>query len=293
MKRCIAFLFIYLLSYQADGQLKKKFSVGLMTGYHQENFQWSVAGNIHGENPDIYSELIWRNIGGPCVAGHLHWNPWRRLVLAADFDYAFITQGRVSDMDYLGNHRTVNSYEGHFAAHEGNVQAYHFHIGYPILHTHLVELIPSVGYSIQLQKLYMLDPGVGLNSTYATNWNGVSARLAAVFRLSAKWQLTNEFTAAQLTFHATANWNLVKTFQHPLSFEDKANGVGITDRISIDYRLSHHLMLHTGFGYTYQQTGKGVDRLYLANGAMPVTQFNGATRKAMQFTAGVQVGLGK
>ncbi|MCJ7596536.1 MAG: hypothetical protein MUO52_17355, partial [Desulfobacterales bacterium] len=37
-------------------------SLDLSNGYRVDDFDWNVAGNLSGTNPNIYSEVTWRDI---------------------------------------------------------------------------------------------------------------------------------------------------------------------------------------------------------------------------------------
>src|ERR1700742_430032 len=53
----------------AEGRLE----VCLSTGYERQDFRWSIAGNSAGQDPNVYSELKWRAVGGPAVGLDLKW----------------------------------------------------------------------------------------------------------------------------------------------------------------------------------------------------------------------------
>lgn len=290
------YLFLLLIGmncYSVSAQIRKSFVFELLTGYQHENFDWSIAGNILGENPNIYSELNWKQTGGLFLGGRIHWIVWNRVTLAAGYQHTVIVGGEVSDADYLGNNRTENSYSGSFKANKGRLQGYNIHAGYQIICSPVFTLVPAIGYIIQQQRLHLLDAAKGVKSTYFTNWRGFSVGLSSVVQLSKKLEVDDNFTIQQLKFRGEANWNLVNTFQHPLSFEDWADGVGVSNEIQLRYHLNSVISFSLGTGYYYQRTGKGIDKLYLANGTIPTTQFNGALRKGFIMSGGLRITCGK
>ncbi|NML41984.1 hypothetical protein HHL17_32665 [Chitinophaga sp. G-6-1-13] len=290
------YLFLLLIGMNCcsvRAQLREPFAFELSTGYQRENFDWSIAGNILGENPNIYSELKWMQTGGLFVGGRTRWTVWNQLTLVAGYQHTLIVGGEVSDADYLGNNRTENRYSGYFSANKGSLRAYNVHAGYQIVCSPIFTLMPAVGYIVHQQCLYMLDAPKGVQSTYFTNWKGFSVGLSTVLKLSKKMEVNDNFAIQQLKFHGEANWNLVNTFQHPLSFEDWANGAGVSNEAQLWYHLKPIISLYAGASYYYQRTGKGIDKLYLTNGTIPTTQFNGAVRQGFTVSGGLRIIWGK
>lgn len=288
------FLLLTVCSWSAtSAQLHRQVLFEFSSGYQQENFDWSIAGNSLGENPNIYSELKWKQIAGPSLDGYIHWNVCGSFTLTTSYRISFITTGNVSDFDYLGDNRTENVYKGCFHGGKGNLQGYNIKAGYQIACSQVFELRPAVGYVVNWQRLHISDATKDVQSTYFTNWRGFSITLSAVFRLSDKMEIIDDFSVQQLKFRAKANWNLVNTFQHPLSFEDFANGAGLSNEFKFTYLVKPIISLHIAANYYYQRTAKGIDRLYLANGATAMTQFNGAKRQGFVVSSGVRITLKK
>src|SRR5688572_24056526 len=61
----------------------------LLFGYTEDNLTWSIAGNLDGQNPNVYSELIWRNLRGSLVQFNVKYT-WQSFVIFSDFTYALI-----------------------------------------------------------------------------------------------------------------------------------------------------------------------------------------------------------
>src|SRR5579872_5644226 len=82
--------------------------IELYTGYEQENFHWSIAGNSAGTNPNVYSELKWRSVGGVSAGVGLQWEVWKRWRFFATGSRVFIRRGTLTDTDYgLDNRHDV------------------------------------------------------------------------------------------------------------------------------------------------------------------------------------------
>ncbi|RYU91992.1 hypothetical protein EWM62_00700 [Mucilaginibacter terrigena] len=111
----------------------EKLSLSLVTGYERQDLKWSIAGNLAGENPNVYSELQWKKVGGLSVAAALEWNVWNRVLLTADYANVFIKSGTVSDNDYNGDNRTNMVYDELFNADKGYLRDWGAGGGYIII----------------------------------------------------------------------------------------------------------------------------------------------------------------
>ena len=272
----------------APGGEKVQFS--LRAGYQQESYHWSIAGNSSGQSPNIYSELKWRRLGGPSAQLALSWNVWKWLSLYADGSRLFILSGKVSDTDYQGDNRQHPVYQGGFDSDKGYTASWSLGAGGCILHNHSFRLSPVIGYGVHYQSMYLVDhSGVYtmLNSSYKTTWKGPYARLLTTLRLDRKWQLNAGLAYHQVVYRAKADWNLINTFSHPVSFRHFANGYGVDVDAALVYRLTHALGVSLGGGYCNWQTGKGTDELYLSAGGTDRTQMNGAFRNGYRILAGL------
>lgn len=230
-------------------------------------------------------------MSAPAFSAEIEWNPISRIVLLSDLHISPIVAGKVSDKDYLGDNRTHNSYSRMFEANKGNMQAYDLMIGYRLLSSDHFMLTAALGYSIQAQRLWMLKESENLHSTYITKWHGFNFRLATYLPVSKTLGISNRATAEMFRFNARANWNLVDNFQHPLSFEDVANGFGIKEDFRLELQLNSAINLYMGGVYYHASAGKGTDKLFLSNGTVATTQFNGAVRSYFQATTGIRFSL--
>lgn len=262
----------------------------MQTGYEMQDLGWSIAGNIAGGNPNIYSELKWKKVGGGYVSAALQWNVWNKILLTADYSRSFIRSGTVSDNDYSGDNRTNPVYNEIFDADKGYTQVWSAGAGYVLISGNNFSLIPYVGYGISRQSLHLLDQTGNLpdlNSTYETDWKGPFVRANAILLLTDKFKLIANFTYNQVNYNAKANWNLIQTFQHPVSYRHNAKGFGIDGLAALSYDLTSNLTIQAGGGYFTWQTGKGVDELFLSSGGSDKTQLNGVDRKGYKLFGGL------
>jgi hypothetical protein len=269
--------------------------IGIQTGYRSENIRWSIAGNLQGQDPNIYSELIWREVNGLLCSADVRWRAYRSLEVSGHFSMVSISAGKVTDTDYHGDNRTAPSYSGYFDAGNGSLLSGDLQLGYRLALGRGITLLPALGYAADRQDLY-LKPYEGnaptnLNSTYLALWKGFLGSVTALFPLGGRWELDPSLAYHQVTFDGTADWNLIDNFQHPVSFKDHANGFGLVPALEVLYRLRRHwsICLHGSYGWWH--TGVGVDNLYLSNGQTSLTQYNGARRSGGEAGLGFRLGL--
>src|SRR5688500_9923420 len=80
-----------------------KAEASLSFGYVEDNLSWSIAGNLNGENPNIYSELIWSDVRAAQMRFHFQFDFLNFLIFSSDFTGATIRTGSATDSDYSEN----------------------------------------------------------------------------------------------------------------------------------------------------------------------------------------------
>ncbi|MBV8389567.1 MAG: hypothetical protein JO080_07205 [Mucilaginibacter sp.] len=287
----LTYFFCYL-SAQAQEANKLQFSAG--GGYQKENFHWSIAGNSNGQNPNIYSELKWKNISGVMWNVALQWNFYERLLLTGSYNRSGTTSGTSNDTDYGGDNRTRPVYNQNFNSNKGNTSAWSVGAGYKLIDNKIVKLDSYAGYGVHYQSYYLLgDEGYQgqLNTSYKPQWKGPFVRFASNIQFMKNLGAFADVTYDQVKYNAAADWNLIQNFQHPVSFRQSANGYGIDVSAGLYFTVNRYLVINAGVGFFNWETGNGIDTLYLANGGMEKTQMNGATRNGSHFNLGVSIRL--
>jgi hypothetical protein len=271
---------------------KGRFELTISTGYHHENFRWSIAGNSQGKDPNIYSELIWKNLRGAESGIGLKWNFWKALATRFNYSHAFILSGIVTDTDYQQDNRTYPSYFASFDSDRGSINNFCLSLSWEKIYlSRRFSLSPLFGYSMVFQSLYLLDHAgkydKNLRSTYKTFWNGLQIGGQAEVSLTDRIKIIPSLQYHQLRYRAKGNWNLIEQFEHPVSYRHIANGYGIESSFKVNYALSSKWSLSAEAGYSYYKTGTGRDILYLSNGQESYTRFNGAIRKSSHFSGNI------
>ena len=199
--------------------------ISLETGYQSMDFRWSIAGNMNGTGPNVYSELIWKQVKGPALNAAVQWKLGKRLCLSGSYNHVFTQSGNVSDKDYQADNRTEETYQGNFSSGRGYSEYWSAAIGYTIVDNRLVSLVPFIGYGASDQSLYLLDdsPETGaLNSSYKAHWYGPLVKVRSTLHLTGRLGVGLDVVYHQVDYRAKADWNLIETFQHPVSFSHTA-----------------------------------------------------------------------
>ena len=221
-------------------------------------------------------------MGGPSIGGELQHRLYKSLYLQASFSRTSINTGTVTDNDYAGDGRTQQVYNQTFSADKGFVAKYSAGVGYAVYNAASLSVITSGGYVINDQSFYLLDRTGNfpdLNSTYHPTWKGAYLSAEARFKISKSVKATANVTYDQVNYNAKADWNLIQTFVHPVSYRHNAKGYDIETKASISYAISAHIDVGIIGGLSGWHTGKGIDELYLVNGSTEKTQFNGANSR--------------
>ena len=154
-------------------------------------------------------------------------------------------------------------------------------------------LTPLAGFALHRQSLHITDQSgtsPDLNSTYSTRYLGGVVGLRAEVPLSDHFALEGGLLCDIVHYRGQANWNLISTFRHPLSFQDDANGYNLEGHLKLCYTLDKWIFFLSG-NILHGKTGKGTDMLYLQNGQNVPTQFNEAVRDYIRGGIGASVAL--
>jgi hypothetical protein len=270
--------------------LRKKLQLSVTSGYRLEDLRWSIAGNANGQNPNIFSELRWKTVGGPVTGIHLQYSFFDHWQLEGEYEHTFFLSGKVYDTDYGGNNRTNVLYAQQFQANKGGTDRWLAGLAYQLPVTNQLSIAPSAGYGLFHQALY-LSGSPDLNSTYKTKWRGPYGQVVFSTGITKKLFMDAGLRYSQMRYRASANWNLIREFSHPESFRHTANGYGINIHSSILYRASGMHSIGIKGSYDRWQTGRGIDELYLANGRSEQTQLNEVRSTGWQVMVAWRVAL--
>jgi len=270
--------------------IQQKLQLSLPMGRQVEAFNWSIAGNISGQSPNVLSEVKWRNVSGQNYAAALQWNAWKKIIITGGYSRVSVSSGDVSDIDYTADNRTQPNYNQKFSDNKGHTSAWFAGAGYAFINNNQVSLIPSVGYGINRQSLYIVDltdQFPDLNSSYDAQWKGPFLKIRSSIKIWHALKLATDVTYHQVTYSALGDWNLISQFQHPVSYRHSAKGYGLNAATNLVYNITANIGIHAGYSYFNWETGNGTDQLYLSSGQVDKTQMNGVYRKGHFINGGL------
>ncbi|MDL1963728.1 MAG: hypothetical protein LWW98_05200 [Deltaproteobacteria bacterium] len=282
----------------------------LSTGYRVDDLDFNIAGDINGNNPNIISELKWRElksfqlkIANKTVLQQL-------FLLRSSLAYGWIFDGRNQDSDYWGNNRNCEWSRSNNNTDDGNVLDASFGVGWQFTFGRSdFVMTPVIGYSYHEQNLTMTDgcqtiatplctPELGpfpdLDSTFETEWKGPWIGLDFTFRSNEKTDLSPIIeTCISVEYHwadyyAEADWNLRTDFAHPKSFEHKADGNGIVLSAVLKFLLDYQWTLNIKLDYQNWSTDSGIIRAFLSDGAIADQRLNDVNWESYAMMAGIE-----
>lgn len=260
--------------------MAQKISFYIAPGYQAANSRWSIAGNSNGTNPNIYSELIWKDLQCANLQAGIGYQ-YKQWGVRLNYNESFTQGGKVTDTDYGADDRKQPVYEGVFQDNKGHLLNLDVTFTYKFKWKN-VTLTPLLGAIYNAQNLYVLpkyaSTPADLRSTYFAKWKGALIGAEATFTVSPRFDITPALQYDQLKYTADANWNLITQFQHPRSFSHNANGYALKPSLQLDYKLKRDSRIFLRGNYAYWNTGAGTDALYLNSGQVDYTQLNGVRR---------------
>jgi len=299
---CLAILLLTLnLAAQDNDRDHRGLRLSFYSGYGNQDFRWSIAGNYAGGNPNILSELKWKDVKGPIAGTRVDLSLGHRWSASVDANVSITTSGCVTDADYSGDDRTGRTYYVAFASDRGEGFRISAQPAYSLINKGFIRLLAAAGYQygsmhLRIRENGEEDPSViatGLNSSYNTRMHGPKAAMVLHLRLAQKLSLAFMPGASFLQYSARANWNLATDLKHPLSFEHRANGWEWTGRLELSYGINKNLNVFTTLDYRRLQINGGDDILYRSDGQILRSHFNGASGNTLNALAGVKFNINK
>lgn len=286
------FLVILIISFLNifNGYGQSQFDLSIGSSLSLSEFQWSIAGDINGENPNVLSELVYKNIirSGVFFEGHYHMsNNFSVGVLIKKY---YTIKGSGSDLDYLKDNRKSPSYELSFVSERGGEQVFNIQIMRKLIGNNDFKFFVGIFGGISNQVLSMSSPKyVNLNSAYSARSHMIGAKSISVFKIAKSLELDLAISCRRNLYEGVGNWNLIEIFEHPVSFKHNSKGFDIKTQVVIKKQFSSISSVFLTAGGLVQSISKGIDKGYLATGRRPITQFNGARYKMLSFGLGYRL----
>lgn len=278
--------------------LSNTLAVSLYGDRQSEDFRWSIAGNSAGRNPNILSEVSWKNVKTNGIGADVQLNICAGIFIKGNYHHSFIFAGTATDTDYAQDNRSAPTYNATLNSNEGSAFAYLTALGYEIIKQQRIKLKAYAGYTKNRQFLHLKEfnqqtnPDLKtLNSTYQTSWTGAMIGADTRFTLNRLLSATALLDYQQLNYNGHADWNLIDAFAHPVSFKHTAKGFAAEAVLSFDFQLSSVFAVSLRGTYSHAETGKGTDKLFLIDGQQQLSQFNGAKRTNKGVGLGITMNL--
>lgn len=280
-KYCLTCLILILFHKTSSAQdIPHKWEIKPYAGFQQSRFDWSIAGNAQGTNPNVLSELIWKNLKGPSYGLDIKYNITNKLSVKATNQYSNITKGEAEDTDYADDNRQGAFYYDLLNANKGYLYNADLQLDYQLLKLGKFNINPVIGISYHQQKFYLLESASnlasnGLNSTYEARYKGFDFGGNFVFKTDG-FSVGATILGGFYTYSAKANWNLIPDFAKPVSFTHKANSFALNGDINLSVPLNKSLSVEADYKINNINTYSGVDKAYFNDRNTEETQFNGA-----------------
>ncbi|MFW0716479.1 hypothetical protein [Pedobacter sp. N23S346] len=289
----IVFLILLLCKISSAQDNHSKWKIKPSVGLNQAKFDWSIAGNSSGTNPNILSELIWQELKGPAFGLDIQYNITNRLRIKTINQYTSITKGAAEDTDYAEDNRQNAFYFDRFNAGKGYLFGTYLQLSYEALTIDLVSINPIIGFSYGQHQFHLLETGsnamtTGLNSTYQTRYKGFDLGFESALELKA-FNITAGILGGFYSYLAKANWNLIPDFAKPVSFTQKANAFALKGYANLSVPLNKSLELTLDYQINTINTHAGVDKAYFINQPVEETQFNGASFSGNTIALGINI----
>jgi hypothetical protein len=274
----------------------RRINVTPSVGYSIESFSWSIAGvNAMNQPVNILSELKWRNINSTAARLRAEVFVWTDVFMRADFSKAFIISGKVSDTDYGRDNRIDPTFHDVFDSDKGGSTSFVLTTGYRMHLPRKSSVGVFVGYAHETRLLYLLrDNGNvqgDLKSTYHARWKGVVFGVDIILPAHKKLQFIAEGNYHHHRYDATADWNLIADFAHPVSFRHQAKGHTLSLDAGLQYIINRCINIRLTAVHGASITGAGIDTLYRSNGDIDVTRLNTVRRSSMILCSGLTMKL--
>lgn len=284
--------------------------LSLNAGLRRDDFDWNVAGDSSGSNPNVRTEVTWDDLTIFQIGTDFRADFRRKFHLRAGLAYGKILDGSSRQSDYLGDDRSSEFSRVTAASDDDRTLDAQIGFGYHFSFSNdRIGLTPLIGYAYNSQRLKMTDgfqvisdfgfsvpvgPLPGLNNTYETGWRGPWLGLDLVFRpkLSPDAE-TGLQIALGLAYHwtdysAEGNWNLHTNLGQPTQFDHDAEGNGVDVTASVEWMIKKNWGVDFGFVYRNRHAANGTEKARFSNGSTIERQLNDVNWQSYLLGVGVK-----
>lgn len=287
--------------------------VSLSLGYRVDSLDWSIsgAGNPAGSDPNILSELEWREMDILQLSGKFSTVNTDGVYFRGVANYGWALDGSNRDSDYAGSDRTLEFSRSVSDVDGSRVLDVSGGLGFTFMagESDQYRINPMVGYSYHRQDLRMkngnqtlwdssnaviynpvlagerpLGPFAGLNSRYDAEWYGPWLGADMFLDLQNGAMAFARLEGHLVNFWAEADWNLRTDFAHPVSFEQDADGYGWVLELGwMDIASRHHWAWGVSASLQSWSTDAGTDRTFFSDNTSFEGRLNEVNRSSYSF----------
>ncbi len=275
----ILFFTIHISSYSqwGAGYPEKKFEIKAGPEFRQESFNWSIDGTVNGKYVNVLSELKYKPLRASGFYLDGSYRILEKLSVTLSYNKLFTVYGKATDFDYDGYDRTEPVVQLHLKSNKGDMRHLKTTFLYQFVKNTNYAAGIGVGYSRNKELFYLFDDNnKALRSTYKAQWNGPLVQMAGLWNATPGLFVNASLRGNFFKYHAQANWNLIETMEHPVSFEHAAQGAGLDFDLGLGYRINRKVTAGIEAAFATWSTRKGSDKLYLTSGSILTTNMNGA-----------------
>ena len=274
----------------AKGMLPSQIEIS--SGASIQSLAWSISGNAQGQNPNILSELKWDGLKGIDFMFNPRWKLVSDLQFSLPFGFCSIIAGRVTDSDYEGDNRASRVFFFESSCNNGSAYSAFPNLGWPFFLTSNFVVVPRIGFVFHSQHLFLKNdfPSFDekpLNSSYIARWAGPGFSVETLLTLFCRMKMGYTINYHQIRYVAKANWNLIESLAHPVSFTHEARGFGLEQVLVVRYPARKGLELVFRFNSSHWSTGYGIDKLFKADGSSVLTRLNDVSRYETKASLGL------
>ena len=281
---------ILACAFRAHSQ--EKLQINVASGISIQDFSWSIAGNADGTNPNVLSELKYQNIVGLGLSVNGKYKILPKTSVILTIENRQTLSGTGSDIDYQHDNRTTPTYELNFNSAKGGMQHLQTGLAYNLYKTPFVTVDANLSYINTSQTFSMTSSSVpNLDTWYSTRQQGIQVGTSFHTHLGSKLQVLATLSYALVDYTGIGNWNLIPTFEHPVSFMQESNGAHYGGSAGLSTKISSRISFYIAGGYFAQQINAGRDQTFLRNGVRQVTRFNGSRAASIGSSLGLQINL--
>jgi hypothetical protein len=250
-------------------------------GERQTEVDWNIAGNLAGTNPNVISELEWKDIKShQLLIGSVLQDGDYFLKMFGE--YGYIYDGSNQDSDY-----NLDNRQGEFSRSVNNSgKGYLLDAGisygrdYRFLRKFKVS--PRVGYSFHRQHLKIYEGKMvigsadltGLDSLYEANWRGPQLGIGLKYKIN-KSVISLDYSFQDIDFNGYTDWNLRSDLRHPKSMTQQGDGSGTKISASYERAVSSFSSLSlVGNFYKYKADGTHTFHLASSDSSQKLNQVN-------------------